>query len=106
MKLSVPERMALLEIMPAQSSYEGVTEIFRTINVLRLTDDEAIAIDVQPIEGSIQFNQEKAMTLITDIPIGEWMTNVIRKILRKIDEADELTINQMSLYEKFILDYS
>lgn len=106
MKLSVPERMALLEIMPAQSSYEGVTEIFRTVNVLRLTDEEAVELDVEHTEeGAIRFNQEKSLTLITDIPIGEWMTNTIRKVLRDMDDAGVLTVNFMSLYEKFILDY-
>ena len=106
MRLSVPERMKLLELLPEQSSYEGIVEIFRTVNLLRLTDDEAIAIEVQHNdEGGILFNQEKALTLIVDIPIGEWMTNTIRKVLRDKDDAGELDVNDMPLYDKFIVDY-
>jgi len=106
MRLSVPERMKLLEILPEESSYEGIVEIFRTVNLLRITDEEAIEIEVnQTPEGGIRFNQEKALTLIVDIPIGEWMTTVIRKQLRKMDEDGKLDVNIMSLYEKFIMDY-
>jgi len=106
MRLSVPERMKLLELLPEQSSYEGIVEIFRLVNLLRLTDYEAIEIEVQHSdEGGIRFNQEKALTLIVDIPIGEWMTNVIRKVLRDRDDKGELDVNDMPLYDKFIVDY-
>lgn len=107
MRLSVPERMKLLEILPEESHYEGIVEIFRLVNLLRLTDDEAKQIKVEHTpEGGIMFNQELAITLIEDIPIGEWMTNTIRKELRKMDEANKLDVNVMSIYEKFILDYA
>ncbi len=106
MRLSVPERMKLLEILPEESSYEGIVEIFRLINLLRLTDEEAIDIDVEHTpEGGIRFNPEKALTLIVDMPIGEWMTNTIRKVLRDMDDAGKLDVNVMPLYDKFIVDY-
>lgn len=106
MRLSIPERMKLLELLPEESSYEGIVEIFRTVNVLRITDEEAIEIEVQHTpDGAIRFNQEKAITLIVDVPIGEWMTTVIRKQLKQMDEEQALDVNVMSIYEKFIMDY-
>jgi hypothetical protein len=98
--------MELLKILPEKNTYEGIVEIYRLVNLLRLTDDEAIQIEVQHNDqGGILFNQEKAIILIVDIPIGEWMTNTIRKGLRDLDDASELDVSVMSLYDKFIVDY-
>lgn len=105
MKLSVPERLALLEIMPAKADYPGVKEIYRTTLLLNLDGDEAEEIEVKHIEGMIQFNVEKALGVIKDIPMGEWMTNTFRVILRNKSDEGDVSIPEISLFEKFILDY-
>jgi hypothetical protein len=105
MKLSVPERLALLEIMPAKADYSGVKEIYRTTLLLNLDGDEAEEIEVKHIEGMIQFNVEKALGVIKDIPMGEWMTNTFRVILREKSNESDLSIADISLFEKFVLDY-
>ena len=106
MRLSVPERLKMLELLPLKNTYEGMMEIQRLSMLLSLTDDEAKQIDVQHTEdGMIQWNQEKALGLIEDIPMGEWVTNVLRKMLRDRDREGEMEITELSLFEKFIMDY-
>jgi len=106
MKLSVGERLTLLGLLPDESNYAGVREIYRTRSLLGLTDAEAKEIEVEPRDdGRIQWNQEKALGLIVDIAIGEWMTEVIRGELRDLDKGYHLKPEIMSLYEKFIIDY-
>ncbi|MHA2377006.1 MAG: hypothetical protein ACXAB9_12630 [Candidatus Thorarchaeota archaeon] len=106
MKLTVGERLTLLGILPEESNYAGVREIFRLRQLLGLTDDESKEIEVQPTgDGRIQWNQEKALGLIVDIAMGEWITEMIRGELRKLDKEYRLSPEIMSLYEKFILDY-
>ena len=106
MKLSVGERLTLLGLLPDESNYAGVKEIYRTRQLLSLTDAEAKEIEVVPRDdGRIQWNQEKALGLIVDIAMGEWMTEVIRGVLRELDRQYLLKPEIMSLYEKFIIDY-
>ena len=106
MKLTVSERLTLLGLLPEESNYAGVSEIFRLRTLLGLTDEEAQKIEVEPVEGGrIQWNQEKALGLIVDIPMGEWITETIRGVLRDLDRDYKLVPEIMSIYEKFILDY-
>jgi len=106
MKLTVSERLTLLGLLPEESDYAGVKEIFRLRTLLGLTDEEAQQIEVVPVEGGrIQWDQEKALGLIVDIAMGEWITETIRGVLRDLDREHQLRVEVMSLYEKFILDY-
>ena len=106
MKLTVGERLVLLGILPEESNYAGVAEIHRLRSLLGLTDKESAEIEVEPTgDGRIQWNQEKALGLIVDIAMGEWITNVIRGELREMNEDYGLKVEVMSLYEKFIHDY-
>ena len=105
MKLNVIERLRLLEIMPEESTYEGIKDIHMTNLLLNLTGDEADAIDAVHKEGIITWNADKAMGLIVDIPMGEWMTNTIRVVLREKSHEGDLNAAEITLFEKFIMDY-
>ncbi|MHC4752227.1 MAG: hypothetical protein ACYTFW_20435 [Planctomycetota bacterium] len=106
MRLSVPERLKLLELLPEKESYEGMMEVQRLGMTLSITGEEAEQIDVKPAEGGgIMWNQEKALGLIVDVPMGEFITNVIRVILREKSRERELEVTELTLYEKFIMDY-
>ena len=106
MKLTVGERLTLLGLLPDESNFAGVKEIFRMRSLLGLTDEEATEIAVEPTsDGRIQWDNDKALGLIVDVPMGEWITEVIRGELRDLDKEYQLRVEVMSLYEKFILDY-
>ena len=105
MKLNVPERLKLLEIIPEESTYSGIKDIYMTNLLLNLTGDEAEQIEAVHGEGVITWNMDKALALIVDIPMGEWMTNTIRLVLRELDHKGELNAAEITLFEKFIMDY-
>ena len=107
MKLMVNERLTLLGLLPDESNYAGVKEIFRLRQLLGLTDEESKELEVSPgvVSGTIQWNPDKALGLIVDIPMGEWITEVIRGELRELNQKSMLKVEFMSLYEKFINDY-
>lgn len=105
MELTVPERMKLLELLPEKNTYAGITEIHRLKLLLQLTNDEILEIDAKLDGEMIQWNQEKAIALLVDIPMGEWITNVLRQVLRERDLASDLEATEISLYERFIIDY-
>jgi hypothetical protein len=105
MELTVPERMKLLEILPEKNTYAGIVEIHRLKLLLQLTNDEILEIDAKLDGEMIQWNQEKAIALLVDIPMGEWVTNVIRQVLREKDLATDLDLAEISLFQRFIIDY-
>ena len=105
MELTVPERMKLLEILPEKNTYAGIVEIHRLKLLLQLTNDEILEIDAKLDGEMIKWDQDKAIALLIDIPMGEWITNVIRKILRDKDFATDLDLAEISLYQRFIIDY-
>jgi hypothetical protein len=73
---------------------------------LTLKDEEATQIEVELVEGGgFKWDQEKALALVVDIPMGEFITNVIRVILREKSRERELEVTELTLFEKFILDY-
>jgi len=105
MQLTVHERLKLMELLPMESTYAGVMEIRRASMLLQLTGEEAEQIEATFEDGHIQWNQDKALTLIVDVPMGEWMTETIRLALREKDHEGTLDPSLISLFEKFILDY-
>ena len=106
MRLTIPERLKLLELLPPKESYKGMMEIQRLGMNLSVQDAEAIEIEVEHTEdGMIKWNQDKALGLIVDIPMGEWVTNLLRQVLRDRDREGDLEVTELSLFEKFILDY-
>lgn len=105
MNLTIHERFKLLELMPQESDYAGILEIRRTTMLLSLTDSESTELEVKNVDGIIHFNPEKALTMITDVPMGEWMTNIFRVILREKDHEATLEPAEVTLFEKFIMDY-
>jgi len=105
MILTVHERLALLELLPTENTFAGITEIHRAKLHLSLTAEEMEELEVVYESGMVQWNQEKALSMDKDIPFGEWMVNAIRLILVDRDKASEITEREMSLFEKFVMDY-
>ena len=105
MKLTVPERLKLLEILPEKSTFAGIKDIYTTSLLLNLTGEEADQVEAKFEGGRMFWNQEIAMGLIVDIPMGEWMTNTVRQVLRELDHEGELDAAEITLFEKFIMDY-
>ncbi len=105
MILTVHERLALLELLPAENTFAGIGEIHRAKLHLSLTEEEMEELEVVFESGMVQWNQEKALSMDKDIPFGEWMVETIRVILVTRDKAAEITEREMSLFEKFVMDY-
>lgn len=104
MKLNVHERMILVPLLPEEESFAGMGEIVRLKLTLQLTGEEADELVIDK-DGRQQLDVVKASAHIKEIPISEWMMKQIKGILRKLDDAKKLKENQLSLYEKFVMDY-
>lgn len=110
MKLEVHERIALLQLLPAEGGYAGLKSIRRAKEMISFTKDE---IDFYEIvsgvntEGSpfTNWNPTKAMEQVKDVPIDEFITDLLRNALVELERKKKLTDQTMSLYEKFVVMY-
>ena len=96
--------MILIPMLPEQESFAGIGEISKLKMVLQLSGEEAGELIIEK-DGVQQLDPVKAAGFVKDIPISEWMTKKIRGILRDKDRKLELKENELSLFEKFVMDY-
>jgi hypothetical protein len=97
--------MALLGLLPNENNYAGLVEISKAVAHLSLTEEESKELEVKFEAGQIQWNTEKALSMNSDVPMGEWMLTTLRGILVELDKAASLAPDQATLFEKFVLDY-
>ena len=100
MKLNVMERMALLNILPP----EGSITVMKLLRVLRedlsFNEKEHAALQFKQENDMIQWKQDA--DVVKDVKIGEIMTELIKKELKKLNDEEKLTDGHIDLYDKFI----
>ena len=105
MKLSIADRINLLEIMPPQADFLTIKKIQETRDKIIFTNLEIkkyeIKLETKGDQNYWVWNKA-GQNYITDIVIGEVTENEIIKILKKLSDEKNLKIYQIPLYEKFV----
>ncbi len=105
MKLEVHERMALLPLLPGEGTYSSLKAIRRAREMISFTPEEVKFYELTTADGTTQWNTAKANEQIADVPVEEYITNVIRDKLVEINRKEKLTEAQLSIYDKFVVLY-
>ena len=105
MKLTFQERMALLDLVPQKEDYAGLMEIRRLREACSISGEEAKKYGEKLEDGSYRIDFNKTQGVQKEVPMGEWMTEKIRDILRRKEEKRELEDKLMSLFEKFVVNF-
>ena len=107
MKLTIPERIVLSTILPSKGNYLTLQLVRTLTEKLNLTQEEIEQAEVKDLpNGVIRCNQKKGDAIEKDIEVSEPELTVIKKELNDRDNKKELTVHQMSVYEKFVLNPS
>ena len=100
MVLNVLERLLLLNLLPAEGSYTNLKLMRKAKENLSFTEDE---------NKLLAFKHEGEQLLWVDnvvedkaIEIGEIVTQIIVKALKKLNDEEKLKAEHESLYEKFV----
>lgn len=111
MRLEVHERLAMLQILPKEGDYAALKAIRRAREMVSFTPEEMKFYEIvqgtsletgKPVTNwSFAKNQEQ----IKDVPVDEYITNVIRAKLSEMNLKGKLTEDFFSLYEKFVVMY-
>lgn len=110
MKLEVHERIALLQLLPTEGGYAGLKQIRRAREMISFDGDEIKFYEINSglgADGSpfTNWNPTKAMEQVKDVPVDEYVTDIIRNALVELNRKNKLTDQTMSLYEKFVVMY-
>jgi len=100
MTLNVLERLLLLNLLPAEGSYTNLKLMRKAKENLSFTEDENKLLNFKQDGDSLRW----ADNVVPDkeIDIGEIVTQIIVKALKKLNDEEKLKIEQASLYEKFV----
>jgi hypothetical protein len=100
MNLSVLDRLVLLKILPKEGDYASLKILTNLRLSLSFTEDEMKGWEIK----EDQENQRTVWKVdgIADIPIGEKATDIIMDALKKLNREKKLTVDDMTIYEKFI----
>ena len=111
MLLEVHERLVLTTLLPKKGDYAALKTLRRAQEMIAFTPDEITFYEIRnginPETGKsqVQWNQQRASEQVKDIPIDEYITNLVRNKLAEMDRKGELTSEFMSVYEKFVIIY-
>lgn len=107
MKLDVRERIALASLLPNKGDYEALKTIRRAKEMVAFTPEERKLYKLQHDEATGNWNWDgKAAAMnVKDVPVDEYITNLVRNKLAQMNNDKELTEQFTSLYEKFVIAY-
>lgn len=108
MLFTVPERMLLLDVLPATGSYDTLKIVRELREAFSFSEEEHGALDVKVSEDGtrVRWNREaEAESGPKDVPVGEKALELVRDSLRQQEERRELTEATVGLYERFVLAF-
>ena len=110
MKLEVHERLALLPLLPAEGDYAALKVIRRAKEMISFTQEEVDFYEIKTVPGAdgrpqTQWSSAKAAEAIKDVPVDEYIVNLIRDKLADLNKRHKLTEQFMSIYDKFVVAY-
>jgi len=100
MELQIGERLGLLDILPREGDYTTL-KIIRELRESLSFSEEEIKTYKFRTEGT-RFLWDNDKGEVKDVPLGEVVTDIIKKALKKLNDEKKLQDGHFSLYEKFV----
>jgi len=100
MKLSIKDRLVLLNTLPPEGSFATVKIVHELKMALAPSEEEAAAIGLVQEAGQLRWDPTKDVE--KDIPLGKVAKGIIETALKKLDAEQKLTPDHLSLYERFV----
>lgn len=107
MILDVHERLALMTLLPKVEDYKALKTIRRAKEMLSFTPEETETLNMKndPVTKIVTWDTDKVSEVVKDCPIDEYITNLFREELAKLNDKHLLTEQTISIYDKFVVMY-
>ena len=104
MKLTIPERIALLNLLPTKGGFVTLSLVSDMREAIRITPTEIKKAAIQELpDGRLTMNNEAALSLKKEIPFDQTARAIIETAIKECDNKKQLTLDQLPLYRKFML---
>jgi len=100
MKLNLVERIRLGQLLPESGNVANLRILTELRLRLGITEEEHARFKIKADGENIRWDPTVDTT--TDIEVGDVAKSIIRDQLLKMDEAEAMTVEHVSLYEKFV----
>lgn len=101
MNLSIPERIALLGVLPEQGNFVTLKIVHQLRTALSFSEDEVKRWSIS--QDGQRVTWDSACESGAEIPIGEKATDLIVEALKNLDQRHALTEQHFTIYEKFVI---
>ena len=101
MKLTIFERLTLLNLLPPKGDLTTIRIVRETREELSFSEFEHKKLQFIQTEGSVTWNPEAAESLLKDVKLGRKAREIIVAQLDALNESDEVEERHLSLFEKF-----
>jgi len=102
MELTVLERLILLQILPSQGTLLTMKIVRDLQDDVGFNEDELEALSFVQGDEKMQWNSEADIP--KEITVGQTAKDIVRAKLKGLDEDEKLTMQHLSLCEKFGYD--
>jgi hypothetical protein len=107
MKLTIPERVYLTEYIPVEGKYATLLELRVARETLSFNAEEVAEYEIKEYpDGRVEFNQQKAVTYLSEIPMTDWLTHTVQNKLIQAEKEGKLPFVHLTIYEKFVINYN
>ena len=100
MKLNVLERLILLNLLPKEGSFANIKLLRVARENLSFNEKENKDLNFQQVDT--QLNWTNGVVGDKPIELGEIVTQMVVKALKKLNDEEKITEEHASIYEKFI----
>lgn len=104
MKLTVKERILLLQVLPKEGDFLTQKIVKDLQGAVGLAESDWKKYDIKTTaEGRVQWNPDKDIG--QEIEIGEKATSIVQDALKEMDKQKKVTTEFMILFDKFLPDF-
>jgi len=103
MKLTVLERIIVQSLIPKEGNFLNLKLIRKAKESLSFTEEENKVLNFRVVgEGDARQTVWDNADIEVDIDLGETVSGMVVKELKRLDEAGKLTSDQITVFEKFV----
>lgn len=103
MKLNVPERVALLQILPAEGDFTTLKVLRGLQEKLGFSEEDHKKFKIVRMADRVQWDPKEGVKDI-EIELGDKAKEIVKEALLELDKTKKLRPEHFTVYEKFVQD--